>query len=163
MKKVSIIILLLVFIVLPLLLLGKKSIKTNIIINAPVDKVWNVLIDFDKYPEWNPFVVKVAGNIKEGNTIEVTFQTKGSKPVVFTPKIILFKEYNVLRWEGRLLMPGIFTGRHTFQVKSIGTGKTQLIQKEKFYGILVPFFSFDSTLEGFTSMNEAIKKRVENK
>ncbi len=41
--------------------------------------------------------------------------------------------------------------------------KTRLVQEEDFNGILVPFFSFDSTVEGFTAMNKELKKRVEGK
>ncbi len=33
-----------------------KSLETDIIINAPIDPVWNILVDFDSYPEWNPFI-----------------------------------------------------------------------------------------------------------
>jgi hypothetical protein len=163
MKKALIIFLVLGAIVIFLSFLGNKHISNEITINAPVNKVWNTLIDFNKYPEWNPFIRKASGTIKKGEIIEVTFHTKGSDPITFTPKIILLKENDILQWEGRLLMPGIFTGKHTFQLLSIDNNKTQFIQKENFNGILVSFFNFDSTIEGFKLMNGALKKRIENK
>ncbi|HPI90566.1 MAG TPA: hypothetical protein PK859_14770 [Spirochaetota bacterium] len=52
---------------------------------------------------------------------------------------------------------------HTLDLVEIDAGKTKLVQKEDFSGILVPFFNFDSTVSGFTMMNEALRKRVENR
>lgn len=146
-----------------LLFIGKKHITTEIVIHAPADNVWSILVDIDKYPEWNPFIRKAVGNIEEGNTLEVTFQTKGDDPIVFTPKIISYKEKAVLQWEGRLFLPGIFTGRHTFELVPVSADTTRLIQKEDFNGILVPFFDYESTIAGFTSMNNELKKRAERK
>ncbi len=161
MKKASLLVSILITFVVILLLLGNRHISTEITINAPVDAVWAELMDFPKYPEWNPFITKVSGEMKKGSTIEVTFHTKGSDPMVFTPEILVNDANSLFQWQGRLLMPGIFTGRHTFQLEKIDAGKTKLVQKENFNGILVPFFNFNSTIEGFTLMNEALKKRVE--
>ena len=161
MKKASLLVSILIVVIVVLLLLGKKHISTDITINAPAEAVWAELTNFPKYPEWNPFIKKVGGEIKKGGTIEVTFHTKGSDPMVFTPTILVNDANSLFQWEGRLLMPGIFTGRHTFKLEKIDAKKTRLVQKEDFSGILVPFFNFDSTIEGFTLMNEALKSRVE--
>lgn len=152
MKKALYIFVLLAIIITLLLIFGKKSISTDIIINIPINKVWVELTDFNKYPDWNPFIRKVSGEIKKGNIIEVTFQTQGSAPIVFTPEIKLYEENNIFQWEGKLLLPGIFTGRHAFELIKIETNKTKLIQKEDFNGILVPFFNFDATIQGFNLM-----------
>jgi hypothetical protein len=163
MKKVFYILVSLAVIIILLLIFGKKHISTEIMLNVPINKVWIELTDFSKYPDWNPFIRKVKGEIKEGNVIEVIFQLHGSDPFVFTPEIKLIKENDIFQWEGKLYLPGIFTGRHTFQFIKIETNKTKLIQQEDFNGILVPFFSFDSTIEGFNLMNKEFKKRTENK
>ena len=36
-----------------------KQIKTSIHINATKEKVWEILMDFEKYPEWNPFIKSI--------------------------------------------------------------------------------------------------------
>jgi hypothetical protein len=162
MKKL-IFLILIILVIAVLLVIGKKSITTEIIINSPVDKVWEEFTDFSKYPDWNPFIKKIAGDFKTGSRIEVEFHTQGHKPMVFTPDILVMQKNSIFQWEGKLLMPGIFTGRHTFQLVEIEKNKTKLIQKEDFNGILVPFFSFDSTLDGFQSMNKALKERIEQK
>lgn len=162
MKKILYVFIVLIILITVLLIIGTKHISTEIILNAPVNKAWAELVDFSKYPDWNPFIRKISGDIKKGNTIEVTFQIQGSDPVVFTPEIKKIEENNILQWEGRLFLPGIFTGRHTFQLIKIGPYKTKLIQKEDFNGMLVPFFNYDSTTKGFNLMNQQLKKRIEN-
>jgi len=166
MKKTAYVLSALFFLIITLLLIGNKSISTEIEINAPAHKVWNELMNVSQYSEWNPFIKKLTGQIKKGTVIEVIFQTKEKGKInsmTFTPEIILLKENSILQWQGRLLMPGIFTGKHTFQLVKIGKNKTRFIQKEDFNGILVSLFSFKSTIEGFTSMNKALKERIERK
>ena len=42
------------------------EISNQVMINAPVDQVWNVLTDFDRFPEWNPVIRRVEGRLAVG-------------------------------------------------------------------------------------------------
>ncbi|PTB91085.1 SRPBCC domain-containing protein, partial [Marivirga lumbricoides] len=46
-----------------------KQIETSIRIKALSETVWDILTDFEKYPQWNPFIKSVKGEVKEGNNI----------------------------------------------------------------------------------------------
>ncbi len=146
-----------------LTIMGKEQITTEIVINAPVNKVWKQLTDFRSYPKWNPFLIKATGELKLGNTISVTFKSNNEKTMVFTPVIKQLEKNKILQWKGMLLFSGIFTGIHTFTLTKLAANKTKLIQQEKFHGVLVPMFDFKSTLDGFNAMNKALKKRLEKK
>lgn len=161
MKKALYILLLFIGVIILLLVVGKKSLYTDITINAPVDSVWNEFSRFSEYPGWNPFIKKISGDMKVGGKIDITIQPKGGNPVDFNPTVLIYKEKSVVQWEGKLFVPGIFTGRHTFILVSLDKDKTRFIQKEDFNGILVPFINLDSTLEGFKEMNSLLKSRVE--
>ena len=66
---------------------------------------------------------------------------------------------------GRLGIPGLFAGRHRFDLVSTDTG-TRLVHSEEFTGVLVPVLakSLDQkTRAGFESMNVAMKERIEEK
>lgn len=52
------------------------SITTEIEIAAPPDAVWAVLVDYDRYSEWNPFISKLSGD-KKGQF--VSFENPGSR------------------------------------------------------------------------------------
>lgn len=156
-----IILLIIIIVIIILFIIGKKSISTEIIIKAPINKVWNELINFSKYPDWNPFIREIKGEIKIGNRIKVTFQIEDSKPTVFTPIILIIETNKIFQWEGKLFLTAVFAGRHTFELINIEKNKTKLIQREDFKGILVPIFNFDTTIKGFGLMNKAFKERIE--
>jgi len=47
-----------------------KELYSVIEIDAPADKVWGILTDFDSYSDWNPFIRKIKGKVEEGKKIE---------------------------------------------------------------------------------------------
>ena len=58
-----------------------KELKTEIILNASTEQVWNALTDLDQYASWNPFIVSSKGEIKVGSKLTNTLLSKG-KPTV---------------------------------------------------------------------------------
>ena len=140
------------------------ELKTEIMIGAGPDKIWEHLSDFPSYPSWNPFVTSVEGQISEGASFKVTLQPPGGKPMVFKPRCLAYKPGKEFRWLGHLLIPGLFDGEHIFELQEKENGQTQFIQREKFKGILVPLFKKmleTQTRAGFEKMNQALKERAE--
>jgi uncharacterized protein YndB with AHSA1/START domain len=68
-----------------------KEIKTEILINATPEKVWSILIEFDKYPNWNPFIKSITGNVLTGNKITVRLEPPEAKGMTFKPKVLAFE------------------------------------------------------------------------
>ena len=140
-----------------------NEIHTEIDISTPVEKVWEILTDFKNYPQWNPFIKNAQGNIREGEFLKVQIQPPGRNAMMFQPKVLKAGANQELRWKGKLLMPGLFDGEHSFLLKEISPQKTKFIHSEKFTGILVPLFKnvLKDSKRGFELMNEALKKRCE--
>src|ERR671927_234268 len=107
-----------------------KRIATEIIINAPKEKVWEVLTDFAQYPQWNPFIISVKG---QGlvNTLR-----NGSQTVVFKPKILNVVPYRYFDWLGSLGIRGLFDGHHYFEVEELSPSQVKLKHGEAFSGLL---------------------------
>ena len=140
------------------------DIKTEIIINATPDKVWNVLSNFQKYPNWNPFIKSVIGNVIVGDKIKVRIEPPEAKGMTFKPKVLSFDRNKEFSWLGHLLFPGLFDGKHQFELVDNGDGTTTFIQSENFKGVLVPFFKKQlntNTRNGFVEMNKKLKELVE--
>ena len=38
-----------------------KELRREVEIAAPAERVWSVLVDFDAYPDWNPFIRSIQG------------------------------------------------------------------------------------------------------
>jgi len=141
-----------------------KEIKTEIIIHATPAKVWSILTNFDNYPNWNPFIKSIKGDVKVGNKITASIEAPESKRMTFKPKVLTFEVNKELSWLGHLLFTGIFDGEHKFELLDNGNGTTTFRQSEKFKGILVPFFKKqldNNTRKGFEEMNYKLKELAE--
>jgi hypothetical protein len=140
------------------------TIQTSIQIQATPERVWEILTDFAAYPEWNPFVCSLTGDVKTGNRIRVQLTPPGQKGMVFQPRVIAYDPNQKLEWLGNLFFRGIFDGAHRFELIANEDGTTTFIHSERFKGILVPFMKKmlnGPTMEGFKAMNEALKHRTE--
>lgn len=141
-----------------------KEIKTEIEIQAPAEKVWSILTDFNHYHEWNPFIINSNGELKEGSKL-INVMKNGEKTMTFKPKILKVVEYEYFDWLGSLFFKGIFDGHHYFRLESLVGGKVKLLHGEKFSGILSgPILKSirETTESNFRAMNEALKERAEN-
>ena len=140
------------------------EIKTEITINATPEKVWGILTNFNEYPNWNPFIKSIKGQVVVGEKITVRIEPPEAKGMTFKPKILTFVKNRELSWLGHLLFPGLFDGKHKFELIDNGNGTTTFIQSEKFRGVLVPFFKKqlkNNTKRGFIEMNEKLKELAE--
>lgn len=142
----------------------KHQLTTEIEISASVEKVWQALTTFEAYPEWNPFIKSITGNVAVGNNIEVVIHPPGGSAMTMKPKVEIFEKEKVFQWHGHLLVNGIFDGQHRFELVALSPNKTKLIHSEKFKGILVRVLKKmldGKTKEGFEMMNAALKARIE--
>ncbi|MCI5058204.1 MAG: SRPBCC domain-containing protein [Flavobacteriales bacterium] len=139
-----------------------KKIETEIVINANVESVWQILIDFENYKNWNPFITKIT---KRGTShLDIQLNTSEDKNMKFKPKILKLIKDSELRWKGHLFFSGIFDGEHVFRMETIGQNKTRFIHEESFSGLLsgLIFKSIGSqTKANFIAMNEALKREAE--
>ena len=138
-----------------------KEINTEILIKATPQKVWTILTNFDNYPEWNPFIKFINGEVKVGNKITVRIEPPEEKGMTFKPKVLIYETNKELRWIGHLLFPGLFDGEHKFELIDNGNGTTTFKQSEKFKGLLLGLLNVEHTKKGFESMNEKIKELAE--
>jgi hypothetical protein len=124
--------------------------------------VWPHLTDLAAYAEWNPFITAATGEVAPGRRLELRMEPPGGRAVTFRPHVTDVSSGSVLEWLGHLGVPGLFDGRHRFDLIPTETG-THVIQRETFTGLLVRPFrrSLDrSTLAGFEAMNAALRRRV---
>lgn len=140
------------------------EIRTEIEIAADPERVWAVLMDFPFYPEWNPFIRRVEGELRPGNRLRVTLQPQDGRGMTIRPRILIVAPYRELRWLGRLGFPGLFDGEHFMAIVPVEPGKVRFVHGERFTGILVPFAKAwleKGVRNGFVAMNQALKHRSE--
>lgn len=123
--------------------------------------VWQVLTETDHYGEWNPFITDMSGRLAVGERVTVTIRP-GERSMTFRPTVLAVEERSLIRWRGRLLVPGIFDGVHELRLEPMPQGGTRFTQREVFSGLLVPLLhgALDDTGPGFAAMNAALRDRA---
>lgn len=134
-------------------------------IAAPPEVVWDVLLEFNSYRAWNPFIRSIEGIPVVGEQLSIRTESSGSRSSAFKPEVVAVEENRRLVWLGRLGVPFAFDGYHEFHLEPIADGsRTRLLQRETVRGALVPLLFDKSRFEhNFKEMNEAIKERAETR
>ena len=139
------------------------ELRTEIEIDAPVERVWAVLIDFERFPDWNPFIRRIHGNAQVGSRLDVLLGASGTRPMRFRPTVKAVVPNRELRWLGRLGLPRLFDGEHIFQIEPLGPNRVRFVQRERFRGLFVPLLARSLNRDarrGFEEMNRALQERA---
>jgi hypothetical protein len=134
-----------------------RTISTTVEIGASPNTIWEVLTDLSGYPTWNPFLRKASGQAAVGQRLTLQAYSANGRPMTFRPRILAVATSREWRWIGRLLVPDLFDGEHSFSLSPTPAGRTRLVQAERFTGQLIK-----QTRAGFIAMNEALKKHIED-
>jgi hypothetical protein len=141
-----------------------RVLETSVEITASPEQVWEVLTDFDAYPDWNPFVTSILGVAQPGERLVVRLQPPGGRGVTMRPRVQAADRARRFAWLGHLGVRGVFDGAHEFLLAG-HDGATTFTQRETFSGALVPLTGrlLARTEAGFRAMNAALKARVESR
>ena len=144
--------------------LGVRELRREIEIDAPPERVWAVVSDLAAYPEWNPFIRRVGGELREGARLDVRIEPPDARAMTFKPTVRAVEANRELCWLGRLVLPGLFDGEHSLRIEPLESGRSRFIQSERFTGLLVGLFggTLAKAEAGFEQMNTALKSRVEH-
>lgn len=140
-------------------------VHTETTINASPEAVWAAISDFDRYPEWNPLMVKVAGRPVEGARMEWTSVIENAA-----------RDYNAtieravpnreLAWTGPVasVPRALFWGHHQLIIEERSGGSVQFVNTEGFGGIatlVVRGFLQNEVRKAYEAHNAALKARAE--
>src|SRR5207247_8507395 len=129
------------------------ELRTEIEIDARPERVWAVLIDFEKFPDWNPFIRSIRGNVQVGSRLDVLLGASGTRAMRFRPTVKAVVPNRELRWLGRLGLPRLFDGEHIFQIEPLGAIRSRFVQQGRFRGLFVLLLAL--------SLNRDARPRVE--
>ncbi|WP_435064885.1 SRPBCC family protein [Halobaculum sp. EA56] len=141
------------------------SVRAGVEVDAPPAAVWRALTAFDAYPRWNPLIRRVEGRPEEGRRLRVVITQSGVPPALVAPEVTRVVPERELAWRSAAPIPGSFDATHRFLLEPLdGGARTRFTQTETFGGVAGTFVprSLRARLrDGFASMNEALRERVE--
>ncbi|GII42814.1 SRPBCC domain-containing protein [Planotetraspora phitsanulokensis] len=98
------------------------TIDTSVVIEASPQEVWAVIVDFGRYEEWNPFILKAGGQAVVGTTLRLHIRTPGDDGMTHRPTVVIAEPAKHLQWLGKVAIPGLLAARHDFILEPRGEG-----------------------------------------
>lgn len=139
---------------------------TEIIINSPKQDVWNKLVDFANYNEWNPFVLEATADFRVGGKIRFLEDLQEFGKHWLTATFLDIQEPDRFLWQGNYMADFVFRVRHGFKLESISNEQTRFIHSHENGGLLIYYLNyrgvFSRSREGYFRYNEALKKLCES-
>lgn len=134
-------------------------------IDAPAQLVWDVLVDYARYPEWNPYTVRVETSLRIGEVIDL-YLPDPAKP----GETFLNREYvrvldapHHLQYDTAEELPGIHAVRDQWVV-DLGGGRSSYRTTDAFTGPVaktVHDLQGQWVKDGFDAVAHALKARAE--
>lgn len=139
------------------------TIHAETAVHAPAAELWQALAAVDEWADWNPFVTRFDGRLELGASVALTMQLPDRKAQAIRPRIVGLEPGRSFEWLGRVGLPGLLDGRHSFSVTAVDPQTSRLVQHERLSGVLVPAFA--GMLTGgaptaFVALNQALASRV---
>lgn len=118
-------------------LVGCKGVDAQLTIPAPPEEIWAVLMDGERYGEWNPVLVEVEGEFRQGADLTYQMMTESGEPAEVGAHVVLLDPERELNQAGGYW--GILTFDHHWILEPV-EGGTRVTQHEDYEGIGVLFF-----------------------
>jgi coenzyme Q-binding protein COQ10 len=134
----------------------------SIVINAPMEKVFDVIADFDKYPQFLPEVKECKVLNRKGAECDVQYKVDVMKTIQYT---IHAKEERPSRVSWTFIKGEMMKDNQgSWVLENAGDGKTKVTYSiEMSLGPLVPKTIVNALVEtSLPKMLEAFKKRAES-
>jgi ribosome-associated toxin RatA of RatAB toxin-antitoxin module len=134
----------------------------SIVINAPPDKVFDVVAGYEKYPEFMNEVKEVTTSNRKGNTVDVQYRVDLFKTIKYSLRHVEERPSKV-SWtfiEGEFMKDN----KGSWTLEAAGEGQTKATyQIEMALGPLVPKSIVNAMVDtSLPKMLEAVKKRAES-
>jgi hypothetical protein len=104
-----------------------KELHSEIQIDVPAKRVWELLTDFASYPQWNPFIRNISGQPATGERLRVRLVPPGGRGMTFKPRVLNAEPNREFRWLGHLLVPGLFDGEHSFTIQPLDENRVRFV------------------------------------
>ena len=134
-------------------------------IGAPAEHVWRVLVDYPRYPEWNPYTIRVETTLAIGDPIDLHLPNADGSPGTFVNREYLrvVDAPTHLRYDTATEIPGLFAQRDQW-ITSLGPDRCTYYTTDAFSGEhadVVVEHTGAWVKAGFDSVAHALKARAE--
>ena len=138
--------------------------RTTFPIAATAKVVWAVLIDFERWHEWNTSVPEISGVAQLNSTLTMTLAMPGRPSAKVKATLTEVAPERRLCWHGNVGRDWLFAGSREFDIDSQADGSVLVTHTETVTGFLFPVFRavMGSAIQRHhQGLNQALKQRSE--
>ena len=143
-----------------------RTVTTEVDIAGTREQVWKTWMDFDRFPEWNPFFRLIEGSPTVGSPLTEHIFLFGKTVIKLKSIVMNVEPEHLFAWYGYVLSKKLAAGYHSYRIEDASKGHVRFIQEEHFSGASMPVIYpilKKIMLTKFNAMNHALKARVEGK
>ena len=142
-----------------------KCVRAEVEIDAPIERVWQILTDIDRYGEWNPFTPQAETTLEIGDPIPLHVRLVGERLVRRVERVTRNEPYT-LGWDMKMGARFLLYAERVQVLTAVDQNRTHYKTEDCFTGWLRPLVLglFGKAMErGFVDCALGLKKAAENR
>ena len=132
-------------------------------IDAPIDVVWTVLTEVDKYGEWNPFTPQARTDFTIGSPAHLLVRM-GPAKFRISESVCAFEKPCLIAWEKKFGARWLLHAVREQHLESVNETRCSYYNTDRLTGVLAPIISvcFGAYMRrGFADVAEGLKAYAE--
>jgi hypothetical protein len=142
---------------------SRGCVRAEIEIDAPIDRVWRILTDFERYGDWNPFTPKVETTLAIGDPIHLHVRLAGRR-LRHRVETVTRNAPHTLGWEMKMGARCLLHAERVQVLTPLGANRTHYLSEDCFTGWLRPLVLslYGKAMErGFRDCGRGLKQAAE--
>lgn len=138
---------------------------TTFDVDATPARVWEILTDLARYPEWNPQIVSASGSTDVGDEITLELALSGGPNMTVTAVIEESEPGRSLTWRGNGTRRWLFQGHRRFDIEAASDG-ARVRHLERITGLAAPLFALRigrQARRNHHALNAALRDQAANR
>lgn len=132
-------------------------------IEAPIERVWEILVDVDRYGDWNPFTTRVETTFEIGSPVDL-YVTLGPFKLKQPERVEAVEPPHLLVWSTKVGHRVLVSARREQRLEALGETRCRYLTTDAFNGLLTPLaiLLFGRLVRrGFNDMAWSLKRFAE--
>jgi uncharacterized protein YndB with AHSA1/START domain len=142
----------------------RRSVHAEIVIEAPAERVWQVLTDFKTLPTWSKSLQGIEGELRKDADVVVMFMNNKGKVAPYKHRLTIFEAGKKFGWSDSFFP--MLKDHHIYSVEPLPGGRTRFIQTDAAIGFSSLFLgkmATDFMSSNYREFNRVLKAVAEKK
>jgi uncharacterized protein YndB with AHSA1/START domain len=142
------------------------TVRAEIEIDAPPERIFDILTDLEAYPEWNPFTPRVESTLRPGDAVHLYVRLRGQRLSRRVEYVSRNERPTHLCWGATIGASFLLRAERCQTLTRIDERRTRFVNEDVLRGWLAPLvmLTFGGPMQrGFEAVASALKERAESR